>query len=166
GNYVNWFNDSQVCAYNAHHFLPYTREKGENYIKKINNSSTDLCLAIILKENNLHIGNIALQNINFIHRNAEFAIVLGEKDYWGKGYSKEASVLIVKHGFIELNLHRIYCGTSSENIAMQKLAMFLCLQEEGRRIDAIYKSGEYVDIFEYGVIRDSFLSQLKGGKYE
>ena len=106
-----------------------------------------------------HIGNISLQNINLLSRNAELAILLGDKNYWGKGYSKEASKILVNHGFTELNLHRIYCGTSADNLAMQNIAGYLGMQQEGRRLEALYKSGKYVDIVEYGVLQRDFVNK-------
>ena len=162
GGYLNWLNDSDVCAYNSHHVFPYSREKAEKYISRINESSTDLVLAMVVKENNRHIGNISLQNINFINRNAEFAILLGEQEYWGKGFSKEASLLIVKHGFNEFNLNRIYCGTSEFNIPMQRLAVYLGMQEEGRRREAQFKHGRYNDLIEYGVLYKDFFKIFGG----
>lgn len=122
-NYIQWLNDEEVCKYNSHHVFPYYRENAEQYIKDTFNSRKALVLGIILIDNDLHIGNIALQDINYINRSAEFAILMGDKDYWGKGYSKEAAFLIIQHGFMALNLHRIYCGTSSDNLPMQKLAL-------------------------------------------
>ena len=157
GNYIKWFNDPEVCKYNSHHVFPYMKESAENYIKKVENFKSDLVLAIILKENDLHIGNVSLQNINYINHNAEFAIIIGEKSDWRKGYSKEAAKMIIEHGFLKLNLHRIYCGTSCENIPMQKLALFLGMKEEGRRIDVLYKDGKFVNIIEYGLLKYNFL---------
>lgn len=159
GNYIQWLNDADICKYNSHHFFPYTYEKAKKYIKDVSNLPDALVLAIVLKENDLHIGNISLQNIDYIYRNAEFAIILGEKECWGKGYAKEASLLIIQHGFMELNLHRIYCGTSSQNIQMQKLALSLGMSEEGRRCEAIYKHGQFVDIIEYGMICHEFFNK-------
>jgi [ribosomal protein S5]-alanine N-acetyltransferase len=160
GRYSYWFNDPEVCQYNSHHFLPYTEELARQYFDNIYNRKDMLVLAIILKNGDRHIGNVSLQNINYIHQNAEIAIILGEKDCWGKGYSKEASFLLVKHGFLELNLHRIYCGTSVENVAMQRLASFLGMNEEGVRKDALYKHGKFIDIVEYGVLKSNFINKF------
>tara|TARA_B100000315_G_scaffold184167_1_gene173158 strand:+ start:8906 stop:9511 length:606 start_codon:yes stop_codon:yes gene_type:complete len=157
GNYINWLNDAIICKYNSHHVFPYNRENAENYIKDAYHSKNKLALAIVLKKNDLHIGNISLQNINYINQSAEFAIIAGEKKYWGKGYSKEAASLIIKHGFMELNLHRIYCGTSDDNIPMQKLALSIGMTDEGRSNDALFKHGRYVDIINYGILRDVFI---------
>lgn len=158
-NYISWLNDAEVCKYNSHHIFPYNKHKAEEYLKSISLSENVLVLAMIAKESKKHIGNISLQHIDLLNNSAEFAILLGDKDYWGKGMAKEASLLIVKHGFLELNLHRIYCGTASENIAMQKLANFLGMSEEGRRKEAQYKNGKYNDIIEFGILKEDFLKK-------
>lgn len=160
GNYVKWLNDPEVCRYNSHHVFPYTYEGARDYIKTVSKSPSAVVLAIVLKENDIHIGNISLQDINYINRSAEFAIIIGEKKYWGMGYSKEAARLIVAHGFQELNLHRVYCGTSAKNIPMQKLAVFLGMKEEGLRREAMFKHKRFVDIMEYGLLSREFVKQF------
>ena len=157
GDYVNWFNDWEVCQFNAHHVYPYNRELAAQYIADLQKQKDTLVLAIVTKDG-LHIGNVSLQDINYVNRSAALAIILGNKDYWGKGIGKEASALLVRHGFEALNLHRIYCGTSALNVPMQKLALKLCMQEEGRRKEAMYKDGAWVDIIEYGLLRADFRS--------
>jgi RimJ/RimL family protein N-acetyltransferase len=64
----------------------------------------------------------------------------------------EAGKLIIEHGFKSLNLHRIYCGTSSQNVGMQKLAEKLEMIKEGIRKEALFNSGIYSDIIEYGIL--------------
>lgn len=160
GSHIQWMNDNEVCKYNSHHTFPYCIDDAESYIKNISNDKSAIKLAVVLKEDDLHIGNISLQNINYINRNAELAILLGEKDYWGKGYSKEATLLLIKHGFMAMNLYRVYCATSSNNIPMQKLAIYLGMTEEGRRREAMFKNGKHIDIVEYGILRDEFINKF------
>ena len=156
GPYVHWLNDSEVNEHNSHHVFPYNRAQALHYIESVSGDEHNLVLAIIAKDTEKHIGNISLQNIDFINHSAEYAILLGDKDYWGKGVAKEASLLLIKHGFETLNLHRIYCGTSSKNIAMQKLAAIMGMSEEGRRKESQFANGEYVDTIEYGILKESF----------
>lgn len=156
GNYIKWFNDVEVCRYNSHRVFPYYYEDAKNYIKSMHNSREAVVLAIELKEKEIHIGNVSLQKINYINRSAEFAIIIGEKEYWGKGYAKEASNLIIEHGFMEMNLQRIYCGTSADNVPMQRLAESLGMQIEGRRRKAMFKNNRYVDLIEYGILKDEY----------
>lgn len=156
GNYLQWFNDSEVCAFNSHALFPNNTKKMQEYFKFVQDTNTAVVLAIILKEKDIHIGNVSLQEINWVSRSAEFAIILGEKEYWKQGFAFEAAKLIIDYAFERLNLYRIYCGTSSENIGMQKLAEKLYMVKEGVRRSAMYKMNKYVDIMEYGLLRDEF----------
>lgn len=156
--YVSWLNDTEVCEFNSHAVFPYTKEKMNAYYQHLQQSqASNIVLAIIDNNNQTHIGNISLQGINWVDRNAEYAILLGNKTYWGKGVAAEASILMCEFGFSRLNLHRIYCGTSSKNIGMQKLATKMNMKQEGIRKEAIFKNGEYLDIIEYGVLKNDFL---------
>src|SRR3989344_4367881 len=155
GGYVDWFNDAEVCRFNSHHVYPYNRKLAAQFVSDAQAQKQTLLLAVVTKKGK-HIGNISLQQIDYISRSAELALILGEKAYWGKGAGTEAARLMVRHGFEVLNLHRIYCGTSVHNIAMQKLAAGLRMRKEGRRREALYKNGGYADIIEYGLLKKDF----------
>ena len=155
-DYFQWFNDQEVSRMNSHGRFPNNIKKMEQYLDYIYSNSALLVLAIIAKDSNTHIGNLSLQNIDWIDRNAELAIVSGNSPYRGKGYAKEACAIIVNHGFEQLNLHRIYCGTSEDNIPMQKLAEYVGMKVEGRRRETSFKNGRYVDYIQYGVLDREF----------
>ncbi|TMI64948.1 MAG: GNAT family N-acetyltransferase [Bacteroidetes bacterium] len=152
GNYRYWLNDPEIVQYNSHGRFPMTPEKLLNFVQAALQSNTSLVLAVIDTKTEKHIGNISLQNINWIDRNAEIAFLLGEKDFWGKGVMLEAGELLINHGFESLNLHKIYCGTSSDNSGMQKLAEKLKMEKEGIRKEALFKNGVYHDIIEFGIL--------------
>lgn len=153
--YLSWLNDPEVNRYNSHAIFPYTIEQLENYVKGID-SKSKVILAICDKKSHRHIGNAALQNIDWVARSAEFAVLIGEKQHWKKGIGEETGRLLVNYGFTRLNLRRIHCGTSSENIGMQKLAVRVGMKKEGVRRDAIYKNGRWVNIIEYGILQSEF----------
>jgi RimJ/RimL family protein N-acetyltransferase len=159
GNYFQWFNDQEVCRYNSHGAYPNSLARMQSYFARTQQDASLLALAIVDKATDVHVGNIALQEINWLSRSAEYAIVLGEKDYWGKGLGMEASTLILEHAFCRLNLFRVYCGTSADNLPMQKLAKHMGMQQEGVRRSAIYKNGFYRDIYEYGILREDYLER-------
>jgi RimJ/RimL family protein N-acetyltransferase len=169
GNYKNWFHDQEVTAHNSHGLFPCTESQMNSFLKKLK-SLDDLVWAVfvnaremksegvpipptpILKKN--HIGNITLQNINWVNRSAEFACVFGEKEHWGKGYCTEAAKLLFNHGFSKLNLHRIWTGTAATNIGMQKVAAKLGMKKEGVFRHGTFLNGKYVDILAYGIINE------------
>jgi [ribosomal protein S5]-alanine N-acetyltransferase len=156
GAYVGWFNNAEVCAGNSHHVFPFTRDAALEYIRRAGQRTDSLILAIVLKENDRHVGNIALQDIHPINGSAELSILLGEREAWGAGYACEAARLLLAHGFTELNLRRVGCGTFAGNEPMLKLALRLGMKEEGRRRQAAFKAGRYHDVVEFGLLRDEF----------
>ncbi len=151
GPYLEWFNDPEVCRFNSHYVYPYTRDRALEYIKSLQ-GSPDLVLAVTMGGSGKHIGNVSLQSLSAVHRNADFAIVIGDKGAWGNGYALEAATAIVEHGFEAMNLNRISAGTSVENLPMRKLAESLGMAEEGVRKQALFKEGRYQDVVEYGLL--------------
>ena len=156
GNYSEWLNDEKVCAYNSHHRFVMSEEELCQYIDSIQGRKDMLVFAIDVRENHKHIGNISLQCINYIDSSAEIAFLLGEREYWGKGYASEAARLVINHAIFQLGLKRIYFGTSEKNIGMQRLGEKLHFLREGVRRKALYKDGVFWDIYEYGLLKEEW----------
>jgi ribosomal-protein-alanine N-acetyltransferase len=152
GDYPCWLNDQEIVKFNSHGRFPVSKNEIHNYIENSTKNQNQLILAVVYIKSNKHIGNISLQNINWIDRSAEIAFLLGDKSFQGKGIMYEAGKLLIEHAFKSLNLHRVYCGTSSQNIAMQKLALKLGMLPEGVRKQAIFNNGYYYDILQYGLL--------------
>ena len=105
--YTNWLNDKKTCLGNSHHVFPNTLEETKRFIHNAISDKNNIHLAIITKDSQCHIGNVSLININYINRSAEFAILIGDQTYWGKGVGFEAAQLITTHGFKNVNLNSI-----------------------------------------------------------
>ena len=163
GTYPQWFNDEDVGAANTHHVFPFTPSDAEAYIRALHASRNAIVLAIVLREGDRHIGNTSLQNIEWVHRSADFAIVIGDKGVWNQGYATECARLMFHHGFSTLNLHRIAFGTFDNNEAVKRFAINLGMKEEGCRREAVYKNGRYLDVVEYGVFQAEFEATQGGG---
>ncbi|MDN3579048.1 GNAT family protein [Chitinimonas viridis] len=157
GPYPGWLNDPLVCAGNSHGVWPYSREMAREFIARSRQTRDVLTLAMVVRDDGRHIGNISLQALQAANRSAEFAVLLGDRTAWGLGYGLEAARLIVAHGFDNLNLHRIHCGTFADNQAMLALARKLGMQQEGLRRQAVYKRGAWLDVVEFGLLRDEFV---------
>lgn len=152
GAYPSWLNNKEVTKYNSHGATHYTKEMALQYIKGVNDSNSIYAFAIELDGE--HIGNISLQNVNSKDENAEFAILIGRDDMYGKNIGFRASKLLLEFGFNVLKLHRIYCGTSEFNNGMQKLALKLGFKQESVKKDAMKKDAIFIDIFEYGILNE------------
>ncbi|MEA2091666.1 MAG: GNAT family N-acetyltransferase, partial [Campylobacterota bacterium] len=139
----------EVCKYNSHGANFYTKEMALQYIKSVQNNSTCKVFAVCLRDSNMHIGNISLQQITT--KEAEFAILMGEKKYWGKGYATEAGKILFSFAFNKLNLKRVYCGTSEANLPMQKLAISLGMFYYTRKENALFKNNNFFDVLFYKI---------------
>jgi len=151
GPYPSWFEDQEVCRYNSHGKFFKTSAYFRDFFNELN-SEKQLVWAICHRTDG-HVGNISLQEISFINRNAEFAILLGDKRHWGKGVALAAGNILIQHGFQKLNLERIHCGIAETNEGANKLVLALGMVEEGRRKAHLYLDGEWVDLIEYGVLK-------------
>ncbi len=152
GPYLGWFNDLEVCRHNSHGVFPYTRAEALGWVDDLKHRRDALVLAIAMREDGRHVGNVSLQGIDPVSRTAELAIVIGDRSAWGRGVGNEAARLIVGHGFKALNLHRIACGTVAANAGMRRIAESLGMTQEGVRRHASWSDGTYHDIVEYGLL--------------
>ncbi len=67
-----------------------------------------------------HIGNCTCYDINEKKGEAQFGIMIGDRDYWDKGYGADAVNTMVDHVFQTTSLHRLYLKTLDWNQRAQK----------------------------------------------
>ena len=98
------------------------------------------------------IGVVYLLDIDWVSRNAEFAIQIGDTSARGLGIGTEATRLALDHAFDDLNLHRVHLTVLASNthaIALYKKAGF---QAEGLQRQAVFKSGRHVDVVPMAIL--------------
>lgn len=96
----------------------------------------------ILKRNANKIGYIGFYNIEWIHRKAEFGIMIDPNEQ-GKGYANVAMELAIDYAFSILNLHKLYLVVDQENekaIHIYKKAGF---HVEAKLKDEYFINGSY-----------------------
>jgi RimJ/RimL family protein N-acetyltransferase len=114
-------------------------------------------LVIVLKDSNEVVGDLALNEIDHLNRNANIRIALHDPELFGKGYGTEALRLILEHGFKTLNLYRIGLGVYSYNSRAKKAYEKLGFKQEGVIRSELFYDGEFHDNIIMGVLRDEFL---------
>jgi len=73
-----------------------------------------------------HVGNCSYYNISETRGEAELGIMIGNRNYWNKGYGTDAVTTMVNYIFRQTNLNRIYLKTLESNSRAQK-----CFQKCG-----------------------------------
>ena len=108
--FVKWFNDSEVTYYMFTGQKPQNAKQiAEQITKDLSLGDAAIFLALDIKTKK-PIGYAGLYSIHPTAKKAEFRILIGEKDFWGRGYGAEITELLTFYGFDRLNLHRIYLG--------------------------------------------------------
>jgi len=79
-----------------------------------------------------HIGNCVYYNVNHAEGKAELGIMIGNRNYWNKGYGVEAINLLLDHIFHKTSLGRIFLTTLDWNTRAQKCFKKCGFQECGR----------------------------------
>lgn len=150
--YISWLNSKEITQYNSHGIYPNTAYLTKEYITSVQKSKSTIVLAIIEKETLKHIGNCSISKIDFINSNGDLSILIGDKNSWGKGYATETFEQLINHSFHKLNLHKITAGTTSDNIAMQKVCTKLGMLQESVYKEHIRRDGNFYDIYTYALI--------------
>lgn len=117
-DYCSWINNMEVNKYIDS--KETTIEELKNYINKRWYDPNCLFLGIFLKNKDIHIGNIKLEPIDFEKRKATLGILIGEKEYWNKGYATETLKTLTSYAFNSLRLNEINLGVYKENIGAIK----------------------------------------------
>lgn len=130
-NYCRWMNDPEVNQHLETRYTPQSIENIKKYVERMNGNPNEKFLAICLKADDQHIGNIKLGPINWIHRFADISLVIGEKRCWGKGIATEAIKNLTMFGFNVLNLNKLQAGCYSKNIGSSKAFTKAGFKKEG-----------------------------------
>jgi RimJ/RimL family protein N-acetyltransferase len=101
-----WMNDPEVTQFLMRVF-PLMEKEEDEWFESKHRSTNDFTLAIVEKKEQKLIGSIGLHGINWQHRVATTGTVLGEKEYWGKGYGTEAKMLLLDFAFNTLDLYAL-----------------------------------------------------------
>jgi len=132
---------------------PYTEQDARAFLQLAHEPGR-IWLAITLRNEGRQIGGIGLRG-EPQHRHAELGYWLGVP-YWGKGYATEAAREMVRHGFEDLNLHRIFASHFKHNPASGRILTKLGMRHEGCQREHLRKWDQYVDSELYGLLRQEW----------
>jgi RimJ/RimL family protein N-acetyltransferase len=110
-----WSNDFEVRTLQGADPHPVSFEASKEKFDRSLRDETKATFCIYERSTLRPIGTTALEEIDRVHRAAEFDIRIGEKDCWGKGYGTETTRLMLDYGFTALGLHSIRLGVVSYN---------------------------------------------------
>lgn len=145
--YLSWLNDPTVTRGIETGIFPTTSQELAAYVQNVSRSKSDLMFAMVDKSNNKHIGNAKLANINWVHRNAQFGIIIGDKNSWGKGFGSDACRLLIDYAFAKINMHKVWLIVYANNPAAKGLYEKIGFEMEGCQREHVFSEGKFVDAY-------------------
>lgn len=157
---TSWINDPEVREFILSCF-PKTEKQEEEWFEKLGKDNENIVLCIETKEGK-PIGIMGLHRIDWISRLSTTGAVIGEKDYWGKGYGTDAKMTLLNYAFNTLGLRKILSNVITFNERSLKYSLRCGYKVEGTRKAQIFKKGEFWDLIELGVFREDWLPIWEG----
>lgn len=146
-----WVNDPEVRQY-LNRYLPAMKAEEEELLERIHKDrERHIVLMICLTEGDKPIGTMGIHNMNLKDGIATTGAMIGEKEYWGKGYGTEAKMILLHHAFTNLNLRKVYSAVISFN-----KRSWAYLEKTGYRVVGIYKK----DVFRNNRYYDLVLLEV------
>lgn len=157
---VNWVNDGIVTYYMFTGQIPRNSEQVFNDFKKHLEAENNVIFLVLDKAAKKPIGYAGLYEIHLTARSAEFRILIGENDFWGKGYGTEATELLTFYGFDRLNLNRIYLGYTADNKGAAKAYEKAGYVYEGTLKEDLYRNSRYYDSIKMAILRKDYYEKF------
>lgn len=150
-NMMTWVNDPEIIGNFANFGKPFTREDEEQYIRRILASQNDRVFAVESNQGE-YIGNVGIHNIYWPSRNGRLAIIIGNKHAQGQGLGQAALRGIVKNGFEDLNLHKLWLRCFKTNKRAVHIYKKHGFSEDGVDREEYFHKGDYHDLIKMSML--------------
>lgn len=98
------------------------------------------------------IGTVSLTEYNKYHEVAELGIMIGNKEYWGKGVGTEVVQSLVTYAFSNLHVTRINAEVEDGNDPMVRVLKNVGFAEDGIFESARLKKGRRILVRHFGIV--------------
>lgn len=145
-------NDAKIMSYWFEEPYEAFVELQELYDKHIHDQSER---RFILELDGHMVGLVELMEIDYIHRRAEFQIIIDPK-FQGHGYAVSATKLAMKYAFHVLNLHKLYLVVDKVNEKAIHVYEKVGFIREGELIDEFFVDGTYHDAIRMCIFQHQY----------
>lgn len=152
-NYVEWLNDPAVLEYFGRN-VPLSLAQEEQWYEQMLGDSSVQNFAVEFEGR--HVGGAGFSKIDGRNASAEVGLFIGLSELWDQGLGGDVLQALVRFGFEQMNLHRIYLRVFTGNKRAVHLYEQVGFRHEGRWRDAEYRDGRYHDMLWMSILRDEW----------
>ena len=150
-----WLEDAEIRGLIGEVAAMSTADS-EQFLEKVRTDTERAWFMMVVKENNRVIGEAGLLRMDRAWRTADISVIIWEREEWGKGYGREAVLLLLDYAFRHLNFHRVAIGVVSFNERALRFWEKLGFRREGVQRDGYYHGGKYHDFILMSILENEF----------
>jgi RimJ/RimL family protein N-acetyltransferase len=105
------------------------------------------------------VGTCGVWRFNTHSQTCYFGISIGDHEYWGRGFGRDAIALLLDYAFRLRNFRKVCLDTSSNNERAIRCYRACGFVEEGRLRQQLWVGGQYVDEVHMGLLREEWSGQ-------
>ena len=144
GVWHEWLSDEETTRFLSSRAMPNSLESQNAFYQSILDVASRLVLSIVDTKTDKHIGVCNLSSINWVHRYADIAVIIGDKDYRVGLYYLESMSLLQRIAFQRLNLRMIKSVYVITNEAAEKVHQVFGFKKTGQIEDIFWDRDRYV----------------------
>ena len=153
--FTKWMNDPEVRLYLTR-YLPISESDEVEWIRNLGKrSATDVTLVIVV--DGKPIGVMSIGQINWKDRTGTTGAVIGNKEYWGRGYGTDAKMAVLDYAFNTLNLRKIMSRVWAFNKRSLAYSLHCGYTTEGRLRKQHFANGRFYDEILLGLFKKEWL---------
>ena len=118
-DWTSWFNDLDVLKYSVHRAHPTTQKKQQRFFEENNKDPKKVQFSICTK-NDILVGVVSITFKTSDFKEGDISIIIGKKDYWGKGIATDAIHTIVKYANQYHHTTLFRAGCDARNLGSEK----------------------------------------------
>ena len=151
--YSEWLNDLEVISNLTIYSSVINTETEKEFLAKL---SKEQNYSIVDNATDKLIGSCGFADLDHLNQTAEAGIVIGDKNYWNKGYGTEAMVLLLDYGFKVLNLRNVMLRVYSFNERAIRSYEKAGFKKIGNRREALRRGDKSFDIILMDILYEDF----------
>jgi RimJ/RimL family protein N-acetyltransferase len=150
-----WVNDPEI-AEKIGTPIPVSKSEQLRWFERTDQANDKIVFALCLKDGDIHIGNLSLDNIEPRHRTARLSIFIADRSHRRQSIGSRAIRLLVDYAFDHLNLNRVWCKTTAADVAVVRFYEKLGFAIEGVMRAHEIIEGQYVDKTILALLRSDY----------
>lgn len=154
-DYLDWMNDLSISGHIRGAGFPVTRQRLEASYDASQGDDA-VMFAICDRANDQHIGNARLSYIDWQNRVCRYGRLIGNRDYLGKGFGTDVLIQLLRFGFQELGMNRIWTAVVADNEASIQSNEKAGMTREGILREFVWANGSFRDAWSISMLRREF----------